>query len=451
MTQTNSEPSPTLDNVRTLLERDGRHAVLLPILARDKAPKWKVWPKVTYAETQTEEYQQKLRSCPNTGVLLGLAPDGLCAIDLDTEEACAAFEEANPCFAQTLRTRGSRGAQFWAYVAGERPHQIHPLKVKATSPLAVGVNTSPDDAGLVTIGEFRAEGGQSVIRGIHPVGNHYSWLCAKPPITIDFGDIFWPTDVALPWLPAPVTGSRDAIPQLGPKAQEQQDDTLLARASAKLDINLLWSHFGYPDRQGRNPVPSPFRTDNTKGHPSFSVFDQGRAFKDHNASYPLHRGNSFVFYQLATGLDPKAAFVPFVTLAGLGDELYVTRKAAVVDKLVSLGHSSVLPNVSGTRSITPAQSPSCSSALAPWPIPFNPSLPTLHQSSQVMTSSVAIRAFTNNWWATTPTVPTPKISPHLSLGLSAPALCPTSTWPATEPLKDSPRTTVLKSCATSAG
>ena len=337
MTPTNAELIPTLENVRALLKRDGRHAFLLPILARDKAPKFKGWSKLTYAETQSGEYQQRLRSSPNTGVLLGGPSDDLCAIDIDSEEACAAFLEANPRFAQTLRTRGSRGAQFWAYITGERPHQIHPLKVKATSPLAVGVNTSPDDAGLVTIGELRAEGGQSVIRGIHPEGKHYRWLCGQPPITIDFGDIFWPTDIALPWLPAPVTGARDATPPVGSKAQEQQDDTLLARAVAKLDINFLWSHFGYPDRQGRNPVASPFRTDNTKGHPAFSVFDQGRAFKDHNASYPLHRGNSFAFYQLATGQDPKTAFVPFVTLAGLRDELYVTRKAAVVDKLISLG------------------------------------------------------------------------------------------------------------------
>ena len=332
-----TEASPTLENVRALLERDGHHAVLLPILARNKAPKWKNWPKFTYEETQKPEYQQGLRSCPNTGVLLGQPSDDLCTIDTDTEAAYAAFLEANPRFAHTLRTRGARAGQFWAYITGNRPRQIHPLKVKANSPLAVGVHTSPDPAGMVTIGEFRAEGGQSVIRGIHPGGNHYQWLCAEGPITIDFADILWPPDIAHPWEPAPSTAKRDANTDTGPKDQEQEDAALLSRAIATLDIDFLWTHFGYPDRQGRNPVASPFRTDNTKGHPSFSVFDQGRAFKDHNASYPEHRGDSFAFYQLATDLDPKAAFVPFVTLAGLRDELYVTRKAAVVDKLISLG------------------------------------------------------------------------------------------------------------------
>jgi hypothetical protein len=56
-------------------------------------------------------------------------------------------------------------------------------------------------------------------------------------------------------------------------------------------------------------------------HDRLSIYDQGRRFKDHNASYTQHRGDSYNFYQLWCGVNSKDAFVPFVELAGLGHEL----------------------------------------------------------------------------------------------------------------------------------
>jgi hypothetical protein len=258
-----------------------------------------------------QSYIEKLNEWSNTGILLGQPSDNLCPIDFDTNAAVEAFLQINAVYRTTLRTRGEQGEQLWAYVEGNRPHKVEGLFVNENSPLAVGARKLAKD-GKVAIGEFRAEGGQSVLRGIHPSGCHYSWIVANPPITIDFDEIRWPNDIIIPW---------------GPNAQERKTDdndpksaALLKRAIALLPVDKLWDLAGFPPRN-TNPTDSPFRTDNTKDHPSFSVYDQGRRFKDHNASYLAHRGDSYNFYQLWTGLNSRDAFVPFVKLAGLGHEL----------------------------------------------------------------------------------------------------------------------------------
>jgi hypothetical protein len=313
MNQTNGN-APTLEDTKNLLERDGRRPVFLHIAAKKKGPTWKGWTKITHPETLSGGYQALLRSRPNTGILLGAPSDNLCAIDLDTETALHAFLALNPAFQTTLRTHGARGAQLWAYVQGERPHQTHALKVHKDSPLTAGMEFQIDNkTGQIldyqTIGEFRAEGGQSVIRGIHPNGCYYTWPVASVPITILFNNIRWPSDIAIPWEKERKAGADSAT------------EDLLKRAIANLTVDGLWQHFGFTDRGNANPVASPFRTDNTPGHPSFSIYDEGRRFKDHNAAYEGHRGDSFDFYRLKTGEDSHQAFKGFVELAGLGHEL----------------------------------------------------------------------------------------------------------------------------------
>jgi hypothetical protein len=159
MTTSTNGNSPTMDDARSLLERGGRHPVFLPIAAKKKGPEWSGWAKMDYDGTLGIVYQARLNAWPNTGILLGAPSDDLCAIDLDTEPALEAFLALNPAFQSAFRTRGARGAQLWAYVQGERPHQVHPLKVDKDSPLAVGCDKPPDKDGKNTIGEFRAEGG----------------------------------------------------------------------------------------------------------------------------------------------------------------------------------------------------------------------------------------------------------------------------------------------------
>jgi hypothetical protein len=267
MTSQNGD-SPTLDDVRTTLERDGRHPILLYVEARKKAPVYEGWQKFTYEQTQTPFYQKCLQQYSNTGILLGVSDD-LCTIDCDTEMMFAELVDLNPSFASTLITHGERGGQFWFYVLGSRPHKVEKLRVRKASSLAFGAKKIEAD-GTAQVGEFRAEGGQSIIRGIHPNGNFYRWQSLGPPITIDFNSIVWPNDIIIPW-------GRDYRSQQQPTAGNTDSDRLLRRAIDVLTIDKLWQHFRFEPRKG-NPVSSPFRDDRD---PSFSIYDEGRRWKDH--------------------------------------------------------------------------------------------------------------------------------------------------------------------------
>jgi hypothetical protein len=309
--------SPTLDDVYDVLGRErGKHPILLHINAGEKGPRWSGWSKITYEETLVANYQAQLRAKANTGVLLGVTDD-LGTIDCDTDTLLSEFLRLDPQLENTLRTRGAAGAQLWAYFTGNRPHAVQALRVHKDSPLAVGAREAPDADGYVSVGEFRAEGGQSVIRGIHPDSFNYTWPKIAAPITIAFDSIIWPADIRLPWLP-----KRARTKAATPNAARDED--LLRQAIDRLTVAFLWAHFGYPDRGRKNPVRSPWFPDDKDT--SFSVYNEGRNFKDHDPGRANHRGDSFDFYQLATGQSASEAFPDFVTLAGLGDELNQNRQ-----------------------------------------------------------------------------------------------------------------------------
>ena len=317
---------PTLEDVKTLLERDGRRPVLLHIEAKQKGPTWKGWQEMQYSDTLNSKYHALLESKENTGILLGEPSGNLCAIDADTDAFAKAFVALNPAFIETWTTKGQCGVQMWAYVRGDRPRQTYKLKVHKDSPLAGGAKKDPDKNAMVQIGEFRAEGGQSICRGIHPSGCHYTWPVAAQPITIEWDDIRWPNDIAIPWETERKANGHTA-----------SDLTLLKRAIALVSVEQLWDHFRFPDRAGKNPVSSPFREDNS---PSFSIYDQGRRFKDHGGDGD--GGDSYNFYQIATGKDPQAAFIPFVQLAGLGHELKAKSTQSATDPSGATGNEEQL-------------------------------------------------------------------------------------------------------------
>ena len=49
------------------------------------------------------------------------------------------------------------------------------------------------------MGEWRSDGGQTVIYGKHPSGSPYVWVVQERPVTIKFDDIVWPNHLELPW------------------------------------------------------------------------------------------------------------------------------------------------------------------------------------------------------------------------------------------------------------
>lgn len=80
----------------------------------------------------------------------------------------------------------------------------------------------------------------------------------------------------------------------------------------RFTIAALWIHLGLPGQAPRNGASgrSPFRQDR---HPSFSIFADGRAFKDHATG---EAGDVVDFLALARGCDKSAAARELIALAG---------------------------------------------------------------------------------------------------------------------------------------
>lgn len=93
----------------------------------------------------------------------------------------------------------------------------------------------------------------------------------------------------------------------------------LDAAKESLDIPALWDHFSLPGRPGKS-CKSPFRKDRK---PSFSIFDNDKAFKDHATG---EAGGLVEFVQLATGFDSSEACRYLIELANTGSAAAPTVK-----------------------------------------------------------------------------------------------------------------------------
>ena len=175
----NNEPTQVA-RIRALL---GMDVVLLPVITGQKRPAMTDWQSTTLEKMSDPAYLAQLAT-GNIGVLLGAPSADLCAIDVDDDAAVESFMALNPVLRTTLRTRGARGAQFWIQVADVYP-KLTKLKTRKGEDW----------------GEWRADGGQSVIHGIHPdTQKPYTIQHAVEPVEIAFADIVWPEDLKLPWV-----------------------------------------------------------------------------------------------------------------------------------------------------------------------------------------------------------------------------------------------------------
>jgi hypothetical protein len=112
------------------------NAVLLPIPLGQKWPQQTSWQTITFADTQSQQYRDELhhavRRGGNIGVLLGPASGRLLALDLDADSFIDEWITRHPWLADTLRTRGQRGCQFWMRLEAdcEYPNSkaVFPLK-----------------------------------------------------------------------------------------------------------------------------------------------------------------------------------------------------------------------------------------------------------------------------------------------------------------------------------
>jgi P4 family phage/plasmid primase-like protien len=179
-----------------IVARLGPEAFLVPCETGTKKP------KITYTERPKEKNDsdgyRALFEDANIAVYLGKASGGLCAIDFDHDDDLASFDALNPKLRGTLRSRGSRGAMLWLRIAGDYPESC----------------TTPHF-------EWRADKRLSTIWGRHPKGMDYEVLCEAAPLSLSFGEIQWPPEWRLPWVPSVIEqleleyGPPLAVPERG--------------------------------------------------------------------------------------------------------------------------------------------------------------------------------------------------------------------------------------------
>ena len=167
------------ESVKQLREILGDDVLLLRCKLQTKKPAG-AWGKLTVA-SMTPDYLNKL-SGSNTGVALGAKSGHLIAVDVDDDRLVESYLAANPSWNDTLQTHGARGRVFWFHMAGDYPAKTVKLKTHAG-----------DDCG-----EFRSNGSQSIIRGIHPNGHQYQVLNMVKPLVVDFASIVWPVEISNP-------------------------------------------------------------------------------------------------------------------------------------------------------------------------------------------------------------------------------------------------------------
>lgn len=149
------------------------NATVIPV-GQNKNPGIGNWQRMTQAECLHPANLARFGpEFPSIGIVLGKASNHLCSIDLDSDELLAEFLACNPKLQGSLVSRGYRGGNVWVRVTGPYPPMS---KIRR---------------GREACGEWRADGGYTIIWGVHPSGKRYS--CSEGmPVEISFAEIDWP-------------------------------------------------------------------------------------------------------------------------------------------------------------------------------------------------------------------------------------------------------------------
>jgi hypothetical protein len=155
-------------------------ALLLPWPSGSKGTRRK-WRDLQLVDMNDNGYLAGLDKAGNIGVALGKVSNGLVTIDLDCDDCVNPLLDANPVLTKTLRTAAERGCNIWVRCADQYPRSCN----------------LTDPSGN-KIGEWRADGNQTIIAGTHPSGLEYQFVVKQPVITIDYNAIIWPEDILPP-------------------------------------------------------------------------------------------------------------------------------------------------------------------------------------------------------------------------------------------------------------
>jgi hypothetical protein len=237
-----SDSGDRISRIRRLVDP----AVLLPWSARSKGNHRK-WKHLQLTDMNDDSHLAKLKTAGNIGVVLGKPSNGLITIDFDLDDYVVPFLEANPILTKTLRTAAGRGCNLWLRCKTDYPSSCDLL-----------------DRGGKPVGEWRADGNQTIISGTHPDGLLYRFVVEAPVLEVNYSDIAWPGSITPPGIAkrqsnrvTEVTESQKLCVRLGElfiKAVEiasttgfhQNNPALFRLARAMIDIKHLAGT--YPSR-----------------------------------------------------------------------------------------------------------------------------------------------------------------------------------------------------------
>ena len=148
----------------------GQDVVLLPVRRETKTPIGK-WGELSLNDMSDPSHREKLNNAVNIGVVQGEVSNGLCSIDIDDDEWVERIMKLNPMLSETLQTKGARGCNFWVRCIGDYPKTRY-LKADGKP-----------------FGEFRSNGSQTVIKGIHPSECLYEIIHRASPIELNYADL----------------------------------------------------------------------------------------------------------------------------------------------------------------------------------------------------------------------------------------------------------------------
>lgn len=201
----NVKNRPPGGKVRMLLEILGAKTVLLPVPHKVKGSRQDGWQNTTVESMTDPNYLSNLERSKNIAVLLGAASSNLCSIDIDEDRDLDEFLVLNPKLGNTLRSKGARGGNVWVRIRGTYP------------PLSKIKKADESDWG-----EWRSDGGCTMIAGTHPQGMAYRLSQEREIVDVEFNEIVWSASLKLPWVK---TGAE----QPKPKATSDADTDITER------------------------------------------------------------------------------------------------------------------------------------------------------------------------------------------------------------------------------
>lgn len=149
------------------------NATVIPV-GRNKKPGISGWQHLNQVECLRAANLERFGpEFPSIGIVLGKPSNNLCSIDLDSDELLAEFLACNPKLRGSLISWGNRGGNVWVRIIGPYPKLARIRR------------------GTEACGEWRADGGYTIIWGEHPSGKPYR-CSGGMPVEIPFHEIHWP-------------------------------------------------------------------------------------------------------------------------------------------------------------------------------------------------------------------------------------------------------------------